>query len=277
LASESISLRLYEIVPLSHDIGLIQWLDGSDALHDLIIEYRKVHFIDEGLEGNLIAAKTIPDFNMLRPIQRMEALNEVDNETTPDDLRRIFWLKSSSADEWLERSLHFQKSMGISSITGYILGLGDRHALNIMIDRMTGEVIHIDFGDCFEVNMYREIFPEYIPFRLTRMIVKAFGIGDVDCDFKQVCEQVMTIARENSIALISVIEMFLREPQEYELDEDEIHHHEHIIQRLWDKMSGRDFDPERNLTVQQQVTKLIAAARDKYNLAYLFSGWCPLW
>jgi FKBP12-rapamycin complex-associated protein len=36
-------------------------------------------------------------------------------------------------------------------MVGYILGLGDRHPSNIMIDRYTGHVIHIDFGDCFEV------------------------------------------------------------------------------------------------------------------------------
>jgi len=34
-------------------------------------------------------------------------------------------------------------------IVGYILGLGDRHPSNIMIERNTGKVIHIDFGDCF--------------------------------------------------------------------------------------------------------------------------------
>jgi hypothetical protein len=39
----------------------------------------------------------------------------------------------------------------IYSMVGYILGLGDRHPSNIMIDRYTGHVVHIDFGDCFEV------------------------------------------------------------------------------------------------------------------------------
>jgi len=38
---------------------------------------------------------------------------------------------------------------------------------------MTGKIVHIDFGDCFEVAMKREKFPERIPFRLTRMLEKA--------------------------------------------------------------------------------------------------------
>jgi FKBP12-rapamycin complex-associated protein len=37
---------------------------------------------------------------------------------------------------------------------------------------MSGKVLHIDFGDCFEVAVHREKYPEKIPFRLTRMLTK---------------------------------------------------------------------------------------------------------
>ena len=42
---------------------------------------------------------------------------------------------------------------------------------------MSGKIIHIDFGDCFEVAMTREKFPEKIPFRLTRMLINAMEVG----------------------------------------------------------------------------------------------------
>ena len=42
-----------------------------------------------------------------------------------------------------------------------------------MLDRVSGKIIHIDFGDCFEVAMQRDKYPEKIPFRLTRMLVNA--------------------------------------------------------------------------------------------------------
>lgn len=32
-------------------------------------------------------------------------------------------------------------------MVGYILGLGDRHVQNILIDNNTAELIHIDFGN----------------------------------------------------------------------------------------------------------------------------------
>ena len=63
------------------------------------------------------------------------------------------------------------------SMVGYVLGLGDRHPSNLMLDRMSGKITHIDFGDCFEVAMTREKFPEKIPFRLTRMLINAMEVG----------------------------------------------------------------------------------------------------
>lgn len=45
------------------------------------------------------------------------------------------------------------------SMVGFVIGLGDRHPHNIMIQRNTGKVVHIDFGDCFDVNKDRLEFP----------------------------------------------------------------------------------------------------------------------
>lgn len=36
---------------------------------------------------------------------------------------------------------------------GYIVGLGDRHSLNILIDQATAEVVHIDLGVAFEQGL----------------------------------------------------------------------------------------------------------------------------
>ena len=41
-------------------------------------------------------------------------------------------------------------------MAGYLLGLGDRHPSNLMINRTSGRVVHIDYGDMFEVAMLRD-------------------------------------------------------------------------------------------------------------------------
>jgi len=46
--------------------------------------------------------------------------------------------------------LNYTRSVAVTSIVGHILGIGDRHCSNILIDKLTGELVHIDFGIVFE-------------------------------------------------------------------------------------------------------------------------------
>lgn len=56
---------------------------------------------------------------------------------------------SSSPEAFLMLRSYFARSHGCLSICHYILGIGDRHLSNFMIDLETGGVIGIDFGHAF--------------------------------------------------------------------------------------------------------------------------------
>jgi phosphatidylinositol kinase/protein kinase (PI-3 family) len=45
-----------------------------------------------------------------------------------------------------QNKLNFIKTTAIWSISGYLIGLGDRHCDNIMINVIEGNFLHIDFG-----------------------------------------------------------------------------------------------------------------------------------
>lgn len=47
---------------------------------------------------------------------------------------------------WFESRMAYTKSVATTSMVGFILGIGDRHLSNILIDKKTAEVVHIDFG-----------------------------------------------------------------------------------------------------------------------------------
>ena len=98
------------------------------------------------------------------------------------------------------------------SMVGYVLGLGDRHPSTLMLHRDTGKILHIDFGDCFEVAMHRDKFPETIPFRLTRMLVNAMEVSGIEGTFRLTCEKVMSVLRENKDSLIATLEAFVHDP-----------------------------------------------------------------
>ncbi len=61
-------------------------------------------------------------------------------------------VKYLPSEVWLYRRGNYTRSLAVMSMVGYILGLGDRHPNNLMLDRLSGKIMHIDFGDCFEVN-----------------------------------------------------------------------------------------------------------------------------
>lgn len=47
----------------------------------------------------------------------------------------------------------YARSTAVMSMVGYIIGLGDRHLDNVLIDMTTGEVVHIDYNVCFEKGL----------------------------------------------------------------------------------------------------------------------------
>ena len=67
---------------------------------------------------------------------------------------------------------------------GYILGLGDRHVQNILIDTQSAELVHIDLGVAFEHGRILPT-PETVPFRLTRDVVDGMGVCGVEGVFRR--------------------------------------------------------------------------------------------
>lgn len=71
----------------------------------------------------------------------------------------------------------------------------------------SGKIIHIDFGDCFEASMNREKFPERVPFRLTRMLVKAMEVSGIEGNFRSTCQNVMMVLRQNKDSVMAMMEV----------------------------------------------------------------------
>ena len=94
---------------------------------------------------------------------------------------------------------------------GYFLGLGDRHVLNILIDKKTAEVIHIDLGVAFEQGRLLPT-PETIPFRLTRDVIDGMGFCGTEGVFRRSCENTMEVLRKNADIILIILEVLLYDP-----------------------------------------------------------------
>ncbi len=200
-----LNIQRYPAIPLSQNSGLLGWVPNSDTLHVLIREYRDSRKILLNIEHRIML-QMAPDYDNLTLMQKVEVFAYALDNTTGQDLYRVLWLKSKSSEAWLERRTNYTRSLGVMSMVGYILGLGDRHPSNLMLDRVTGKIIHIDFGDCFEVAMKREKYPELVPFRLTRMLTYAMEVSNIEGSFRITCEHVMRVLRENKESVMAVLE-----------------------------------------------------------------------
>ncbi|KAH8902209.1 phosphatidylinositol 3-kinase tor2 [Coniochaeta sp. PMI_546] len=206
-----LNIQRYPAIPLSQNSGLLGWVPNSDTVHSLIRDYRESRKILLNIEHRIML-QMAPDYDNLTLMQKVEVFGYALDNTTGQDLYRVLWLKSKSSEAWLDRRTNYTRSLGVMSMVGYILGLGDRHPSNLMLDRITGKIIHIDFGDCFEVAMKREKYPERVPFRLTRMLTYAMEVSNIEGSFRITCEQVMRVIRDNKESVMAVLEAFVHDP-----------------------------------------------------------------
>lgn len=208
---KDLSIRRYVVIPMSANAGIIGWVPNCDTLHGLIKEYRDTYKIIPNIEYKLMKSMC-DNFEVCCLVNKVEIFRHAMDHTFGQDLYKVLWLKSKNSEVWLERRTNYTRSHAVMCMVGYILGLGDRHPSNLMLDRYSGKIVHIDFGDCFESAMRREKFPEKVPFRLTRMLIKAMEVSGIEGNYRTTCENSMRVLRDNKDSLLAILEAFVYDP-----------------------------------------------------------------
>lgn len=68
-----------------------------------------------------------------------------------------------------QRGRHaYTNTAAVWSMVGHIVGLGDRHGENLLLDSVSGDVVHVDFSCLFDKGITLQQ-PEVVPFRLTQV------------------------------------------------------------------------------------------------------------
>ncbi|KAJ1949327.1 serine/threonine-protein kinase M1, partial [Linderina macrospora] len=129
----------------------------------------------------------------------------------PSVMHEWFLWSFPCPERWLMSRTAFTRTAAVMSMVGYILGLGDRHCENIMLDERSGDVLHVDFNCLFEKGLLLEK-PEKVPFRLTHNMVDAMGVTGYEGTFRKTCEMTLRLLREHRDALMSVLEPFVHDP-----------------------------------------------------------------
>lgn len=60
--------------------------------------------------------------------------------------------------------------------------------------------------------MNRDKFPERVPFRLTRMLIRAMEVAGIEGSYRSTCERTMTVLRDSRDSLVAMLEAFVYDP-----------------------------------------------------------------
>eukprot|EP00914_Ancora_sagittata_P025289 GHVO01050313.1.p1 GENE.GHVO01050313.1~~GHVO01050313.1.p1 ORF type:complete len:537 (-),score=47.64 GHVO01050313.1:17-1627(-) len=301
-------LTCFSITPLPYAVGLIGWVDDCDTLHSLIKSYREERQIDSSIEHRLMT-NDCEEYENLPIMKKCSILKRAIDSTAATDFRNQFWLQSYTSEHWLFRRCNYVHSLAAMTMVGYIIGLGDRHPSNIMVNRNTGCTLNIDFGDCFEVTRLRDKHPERVPFRLTRMLCANLEPSGVHGSYRRSCESIITVLRSHRETIYSLIASFVNDPLStwscmvkykdrlrcmvyghgkfVEGGEGSMIQHDGadkdpfkecgsmVVLRVHRKLSGTEDDVKYPRSVSHQVDRLITNATCIENLSRGFKGWCP--
>lgn len=211
----NLRLRTYAVVCLNEECGILEWVNNTDCLRALIT---KAHLYWQDvfpvlsykeMSDPFVEIQTKSDDDLSRMVTAYAALMSK-NEYKPC-FHRWFLEQFADPTAWQEARTNFVHSAAVWSAVGHVIGLGDRHTENILIDVSNGEMVHVDFDCLFDKGLSLQR-PEIVPFRLTPNIVDAMGVTGVEGAYRRTLEVTMGVLRENKDTLLSVLEPFLRDP-----------------------------------------------------------------
>lgn len=231
LREERLKARHYSVIPLGPRSGLISWVENVTPIFTLYKkwQHREATSNDQGIvsimrPSELFYSKLGPilkevGIQSIDPLQRnkwplsalKKCLLELMQSTPNYLLSKELWCHSVNSSDWWQITKLYSSSLAVMSMIGYIIGLGDRHLDNVLVNLKTGEVVHIDYNVCFEKGKTLRV-PEKVPFRLTPNLRAALGVTGVEGVYRLTCEHVLRVLKSGQETLLTLLEAFVYDP-----------------------------------------------------------------
>ena len=200
-----LKVKTYLVISLSDTCGLIEWIPGLLPFRSLVEEQYQLIMDYSSIRESI--HKKFPPYNQ----NVKHRVKHFENEVLPKLKPPVFgnWFLSTYTDplSWFSARQAYTRSSAVFSIVGYLLGLGDRHGENILIEEVTGETVHVDLNCMFNKGEEFQV-PERVPFRLTHNMVHGMGITEYEGTFRKACEHTLRVARDNKEALLNFVRPF---------------------------------------------------------------------
>jgi ataxia telangiectasia mutated family protein len=289
----NLHIRTYKVIPLSPTAGIIEFVPNSIPINDFLGPAHGVYG-PQDMKSNT-AREKIRLAQTLTTEARVKEFRKVCDHLQPV-MRHFFLERFDDPDDWFEKRTAYTRTTASVSMLGHVLGLGDRHGQNIMLDEVNGEVVHIDLGVAFEAGRVLPV-PELVPFRLTRDIIDGMGVNKTEGIFRRCCEFTMDALREDKDSIMTLLNVLRYDPlynwtlsplraKRMQDAQDGIHNAKNVEAAASSKakLEAEGGEANRALAIVEKklsktlstaatVNELIQQATDEKNLATLFAGW----
>ncbi|KAK4042470.1 hypothetical protein C8A01DRAFT_44486 [Parachaetomium inaequale] len=266
-------IRTYAVTPLNEECGIIEWVDGLKTLRDILLGIYKTRGIQ-------------PNYNDIMQKMKQATLSEANTRIFTEDVLGLFppvlpdWFIAQfpNPSAWFAARLKYTRSCAVMSMVGTILGLGDRHGENVLLEEGNGGIFHVDFNCLFDKGL-TFAQPERVPFRLTHNMEAAMGIYRYEGPFRHCSELTLRILRQQEETLMTILEAFIYDPtldlQKSKKRDAVKLNPTSVVESIRRKVRGLLPEESIPLGVEGQVEELIKQAVNPRNLTAMYIGWCP--
>lgn len=159
-------LRTFMVTCLSEDTGILEWVPSTQSLRSLVSKSynpqastfsskrrgrRITNFSDHMLRTNFDKSQDM-FFKSGNPKRAGALFEELCLKAYPPVLYWWFVQHFSDPHGWYEARNRFTTTCADWSGVGHVIGLGDRHSENILVDVTNGACVHVDFDWCVEIR-----------------------------------------------------------------------------------------------------------------------------
>lgn len=242
--THSMRIETYRVIPMKLYCGLIEWVNKTKSMMDIINRsmarrdvsatttttttggYRdKLRTLqnrhrDVMCQPSMVATENVQNYlhlygNAVTQNSCMDVRNKFQalcNELPEDLVRRALYEMCQSAESFYSLRSQFAISLSAMSVAHWVLGIGDRHLSNMLMDCTTGRVVGIDFGQCFGAATRSLAVPELLPFRLTPRLVSVMSPLGVTGLISKCLLHALQCLRDSKLLLMACMEVMVKDP-----------------------------------------------------------------
>ncbi|KAG0357941.1 hypothetical protein BG005_002930 [Podila minutissima] len=218
---QKIQIGTYKVIPMSGSLGILEWVDNTKPLRHCIEgeivrkdlwkkSQEKYSKFVASFKGDMMGYHNLFTHGTRQAV--VAKMDELYADFREPYLRQSIARLAASPEAFLMLRSEFAKSLAAINVCSYVLGIGDRHLENFLLDMSTGCLIPIDFGHAFGSATEVLPVPELAPFRLTRQLelfLQPLGNKGL-LEHPMVC--IMKALQLKKEVILNTMDVFVKEP-----------------------------------------------------------------